>query len=276
MVCASAWLQAMTAQADARTILVVDEAWAILTELAVARYLRSSWKLARSYGLANVAVCHRASDLGASGPAGSEQSRLAEGLLADSETVVCYAQPRLGTARAGRPARVLARRARRASAAAPGRGAVAGRKSPLPRRASPRPGRARRSWTPMRGCSTGTGRESSPGAGGQLRARPARPSRPRLAGACRRGRFPVSVVADLARRRAAHSRQERSVARGTGRRRAEASHQARRPPVHASSGLAAVDQAQPSRSGAHRCRARRPRRPCSRLSRGDLVAGVAP
>jgi hypothetical protein len=93
MVCASAWLQAMTAHTEARTILVVDEAWAILTELAVARYLRSSWKLARSHGLANVAVCHRASDLGASGPAGSEQNRLAEGLLADSETVVCYAQP---------------------------------------------------------------------------------------------------------------------------------------------------------------------------------------
>jgi hypothetical protein len=83
----------MTALSETQTILVVDEAWAILTELAVARYLRSSWKLARSHGLANVAVCHRASDLGASGLAGSEQSRLAEGLLADSETVVCYAQP---------------------------------------------------------------------------------------------------------------------------------------------------------------------------------------
>jgi hypothetical protein len=93
MVCAAAWLQAMTARSEAHTILVIDEAWALLTELAVARYLRSSWKLARSCGLANVAVCHRASDLGASGPAGSEQSRLAEGLLADSETVVCYAQP---------------------------------------------------------------------------------------------------------------------------------------------------------------------------------------
>jgi type IV secretory pathway VirB4 component len=93
MVCASAWLQAMTARASAQTILVIDEAWAVLTDLAVARYLRSSWKLARSNGLANVAVCHRASDLGASGAAGSEQSRLAEGLLADSETVVCYAQP---------------------------------------------------------------------------------------------------------------------------------------------------------------------------------------
>ena len=93
MVCASAWLQAMTARSDAQTILVVDEAWAVLTELAVARYLRSSWKLARANGLANIAVCHRASDLGASGAAGSEQNRLAEGLLADSETVVCYAQP---------------------------------------------------------------------------------------------------------------------------------------------------------------------------------------
>ena len=93
MVCASAWLQAMTARATTQTILVIDEAWAVLTDLAVARYLRSSWKLARSNGLANIAVCHRASDLGASGANGSEQSRLAEGLLADSETVVCYAQP---------------------------------------------------------------------------------------------------------------------------------------------------------------------------------------
>lgn len=93
MVCASAWMHAMTARAAAQTVLVIDEAWAVLTDLAVARYLRSSWKLARSNGLANIAVCHRASDLGASGSAGSEQSRLAEGLLADSETVVCYAQP---------------------------------------------------------------------------------------------------------------------------------------------------------------------------------------
>ena len=92
MVCASAWLQAMTARSEAQTILVVDEAWAVLTELAVARYLRSSWKLARANGLANIAVCHRASDLSSSGSVGSEQSRLAEGLLADSETVVCYAQ----------------------------------------------------------------------------------------------------------------------------------------------------------------------------------------
>lgn len=92
MVCAAAWLHAMTGN-DAQTLLVVDEAWAVLSEVAVGRFLRSSWKLARARGVANIAVCHRASDLSASGSAGSEEARLAEGLLADSETVICYAQP---------------------------------------------------------------------------------------------------------------------------------------------------------------------------------------
>lgn len=93
MVCAAAWLQAMTGQEDRQTLLVIDEAWAVLSDVAVGRFLRSSWKLSRARGTANVAVCHRASDLSASGSAGSEEARLAEGLLADSETVVCYAQP---------------------------------------------------------------------------------------------------------------------------------------------------------------------------------------
>ena len=77
----------------AHTILVVDEAWAVLANLGAARYLQASWKLARSRGLANLAVLHRVSDLAAVGGAGSAVSRLAEGLVADSETVVCYAQP---------------------------------------------------------------------------------------------------------------------------------------------------------------------------------------
>jgi type IV secretory pathway VirB4 component len=97
MVCAAAWLQAMTAaptdEAAPKTLFVVDEAWAVLSDVAVARFLRSSFKLARARGLANIAVCHRASDLTAAGAAGSEAVQLAEGLLADSETVVCYAQP---------------------------------------------------------------------------------------------------------------------------------------------------------------------------------------
>jgi hypothetical protein len=94
MTCAAAWLQAalVTATSPRGVVVVVDEAWAILANLGVARWLQSSWKLARAYGVANVAVLHRVSDLFGAGPVGSEQAGLAQGLLADSETRVVYAQ----------------------------------------------------------------------------------------------------------------------------------------------------------------------------------------
>lgn len=124
MTCATAWLQAGLAPGERRsrgdasfeergatsgaqgegtftdvsypregTIVVVDEAWAILANLGVARWLQSAWKLSRAWGVSNVAVLHRVSDLAAAGSAGSEQVGLAQGLLADSETRVVYGQP---------------------------------------------------------------------------------------------------------------------------------------------------------------------------------------
>ena len=94
MTCATAWLQAALSRRDGqRRFVVVDEAWVILTNLGVARWLQSSWKLSRAYGVANVAVLHRLSDLAAAGSAGSEQVGLAQGLLSDSETRVVYGQP---------------------------------------------------------------------------------------------------------------------------------------------------------------------------------------
>ena len=100
MACATAWLQAALARQAAgrpggggRVLVVVDEAWAVLANLGVARWLQASWKLSRAYGVANVAVLHRLSDLQAVGAAGSEQVGLARGLLSDSETRVVYAQP---------------------------------------------------------------------------------------------------------------------------------------------------------------------------------------
>lgn len=99
MACATAWLQATLARRardrtdDGQVLVVVDEAWAVLASLAVARWLQASWKLSRAYGVANVAVLHRVSDLHAVGAEGSEQVGLARGLLSDSETRVVYAQP---------------------------------------------------------------------------------------------------------------------------------------------------------------------------------------
>jgi len=106
MACATAWLQAALARtatagtatagdpspARAQFFLVVDEAWAILSNLGVARWLQSSWKLSRAFGVSNVAVLHRVSDLRSVGASDSEQVALAQGLLADSETRVVYAQ----------------------------------------------------------------------------------------------------------------------------------------------------------------------------------------
>jgi hypothetical protein len=104
MACATAWLQAALTRTaavgaganrgggHARFFLVVDEAWAILSNLGVARWLQSSWKLSRAFGVSNVAVLHRVSDLRSVGASDSEQVALAQGLLSDSETRVVYAQ----------------------------------------------------------------------------------------------------------------------------------------------------------------------------------------
>jgi hypothetical protein len=80
------------AHGGGHVFVVVDEAWAVLANLGVARWLQASWKLSRAYGIANVAVLHRLSDLRAVGTADSEQVGLASGLLADSETRVVYGQ----------------------------------------------------------------------------------------------------------------------------------------------------------------------------------------
>jgi hypothetical protein len=101
MACATAWLQAALTRSAAAGggasrgggyFLVVDEAWAILSNLGVARWLQSSWKLSRAFGVSNVAVLHRVSDLRSVGASDSEQVALAQGLLSDSETRVVYAQ----------------------------------------------------------------------------------------------------------------------------------------------------------------------------------------
>jgi hypothetical protein len=93
MTCATAWLQAILAQRGGpKRLVVVDEAWAVLHDLATARWLQATFKLARAMGVANVAVVHRLSDLRAAGAEGSAQQRLAEGLLADTETRVVFGQ----------------------------------------------------------------------------------------------------------------------------------------------------------------------------------------
>jgi len=68
MTCATAWLQASLASAAGpKRLVVVDEAWAILRDLATARWLQAAFKLSRAFGVANLVVVHRLSDLRAAG-----------------------------------------------------------------------------------------------------------------------------------------------------------------------------------------------------------------
>lgn len=95
LACAVAWTQALIddlvrAGDPRKVILIADEAWRALSEIGVGEWLQSSFKLGRSYGVQNIIVIHRLSDLRAVGSEGSREVRLAEGLLSDAPTRIVY------------------------------------------------------------------------------------------------------------------------------------------------------------------------------------------
>ena len=96
MVAAAGWLQAVLATPPEpgapRRILVLDEAWALLASERTTRFLQACFKLCRAWGVANVAVTHRISDLRAQADDGTATAKLAEGLLADAQTRVVFRQ----------------------------------------------------------------------------------------------------------------------------------------------------------------------------------------
>jgi hypothetical protein len=75
-----------------RRWIVYDEAWRIMRQPALLRRMQAQWKLSRAYGIANLMIVHRLSDLDAVGALGSEARALAAGLLADCSTRVIYRQ----------------------------------------------------------------------------------------------------------------------------------------------------------------------------------------
>ncbi len=73
--------------------LVIDEAWALLSDAAALRWLQGSWKLARARGLSHVMVLHRWSDVASAGDVGSVERERARGLLRECETAWLFRQP---------------------------------------------------------------------------------------------------------------------------------------------------------------------------------------
>ena len=73
--------------------LILDEAWALLSDEASLRWLQGSWKLSRARGISHVLVLHRWSDVAAVGTRGSASHARAQGLLRECETAWLFRQP---------------------------------------------------------------------------------------------------------------------------------------------------------------------------------------
>ena len=93
MIAATSWLQAVMARTDGpRRLQVLDEAWSLLGSERTSKYLQACWKLSRAYGVANIAIVHRLSDLRAQSDDGSAASKVSMWLLADTQTRVVFRQ----------------------------------------------------------------------------------------------------------------------------------------------------------------------------------------
>ncbi len=93
MTCASTWMEAAILDPDGgKRWVIYDEAWRIMRHPALIRRMQTQWKLSRAYGIANLMVIHRLSDLDAVGEHHSEARALAQGLLADCSTRIIYRQ----------------------------------------------------------------------------------------------------------------------------------------------------------------------------------------
>jgi hypothetical protein len=93
MTCASAWMEsALMDPSGGPRWVVYDEAWRLMSHPALLRRMDAHWRLARHYGIANMLIFHKLSDLDNVGDQGSAMRALASSLLANAETRIVYRQ----------------------------------------------------------------------------------------------------------------------------------------------------------------------------------------
>lgn len=91
MTCSSAWMESALLDPDGgQRWVIYDEAWRLMSHPALLRRMDAHWRLARHYGIANMLIFHKLSDLDNVGDHGSAMRALASSLLANAETRVVY------------------------------------------------------------------------------------------------------------------------------------------------------------------------------------------
>ncbi|WP_404434243.1 ATP-binding protein [Microbacterium lacus] len=93
MSCSSAWMESALADPDGgQRWVIYDEAWRLMAYPALLRRMDAQWRLARHFGIANMLIFHKLSDLDNVGDSGSAMRALAASLLANAETRIIYRQ----------------------------------------------------------------------------------------------------------------------------------------------------------------------------------------
>lgn len=93
MTCSSAWMESALLDPDGgQRWVIYDEAWRLMQHPALLRRMDAHWRLARHYGIANMLIFHKLTDLENVGDAGSANRALAASLLANAETRIIYRQ----------------------------------------------------------------------------------------------------------------------------------------------------------------------------------------
>lgn len=93
MACTGSWFEASLRGDDlGQRNVIYEEAHELMSFPQLLERMRSNFKLVRAWGLRNIIVLHRISDLDAVGSLGSKQRAVAEGLLSDTSTRVIYRQ----------------------------------------------------------------------------------------------------------------------------------------------------------------------------------------
>lgn len=93
MTCSSAWMEsALLDPNGGQRWVIYDEAWRLMSHPALLRRMDAHWRLARHYGIANMLIFHKLTDLDNVGDRGSAMRSLATSLLANAETRIVYRQ----------------------------------------------------------------------------------------------------------------------------------------------------------------------------------------
>lgn len=96
--CCGAWMEAMISEDDGQRVVVYEEGWDSISNDADLERMMKGWKLARHYGVFNILILHKVTDLDTAGGQGSRQAAMAQSLLADADIKVIYRQDRVALA----------------------------------------------------------------------------------------------------------------------------------------------------------------------------------